>query len=334
MDCSTKMKTNFKKVMEFNRAFDMVQQEPSDYSYFVKESNGNIKYNPFKYIRKDIFKESPETIKLRLALIKEEIEELNDAYIQNDIIEERDACADILYVVYGMADVLGISIDDVFNDNINKNLEYYINTVLTNDFASKTDLTDTVPKLSMSDINNIGNLSNFNKIKLLIKYDILGYEINNKNSLELKDIIISRLNETYKKLENNCFMKDSESNFVYDYNTDSNIFSKFELVSDSLYNLLRLAYLMTYIIGIDADYDFAIVHDSNMSKLCDTKDDAISTVEDYKIKYESGISPYDSPYYYYLPTLDKWIVKNLSTGKALKNIKYKKVCFSNTRFVF
>jgi predicted HAD superfamily Cof-like phosphohydrolase len=328
----TKMKTNFNKVMEFNRAFDMVPQEPSDYSCFIETSNGNIKYNPFKYIRKDIFKDSPEIIKLRLALIKEEIEELNDAYIQNDIIEERDACADILYVVYGMADVLGISIDDVFNDNINKNLEYYINTVLTNDFASKTDLTDTSQILSLSDISNISNLSNFKKIKLLIKYDILGYDLNNKKRSELEDIIITRLNETYKKLENICITKDSDSE--YDSNSESNIANKFELVSDSLYNLLRLAYLMTYIIGIDADYDFAIVHDSNMSKLCDCKDDAILTVEDYKIKYESGISPYDSPYYYYLPTLDKWIVKNLSTGKALKNIKYKKVSFANPRFVF
>ena len=323
-----KSKSNFNKVMEFNRAFDMVPQEPSIYSSFIKEQNGNIKYTPFKNIRKDIFKDSLETIKLRLALIKEEIDELNDAYLQNDIIEVRDACADILYVVYGMADVLGVSIDDVFNDNINKNLEYYINTILTKDFASKTDLNDTTQKLSLNDINNISNLSNFNKIKLLIKNDILGYDLNTKSKSELEDIIISRLNKTYIELENNCIMKD------YDYSSDSNIINKFELVSDSLYNLLRLAYIMTYIIGTDADADFTIVHDSNMSKLCDTKDDAEATVKDYKIKYVAGVSPYDSPYYYYLPTLDKWIVKNLSTGKALKNIKYKKVCFTNPRFVF
>ena len=32
-----KMKTNFNKVMEFNRAFDMVPQEPSDYSCFIED---------------------------------------------------------------------------------------------------------------------------------------------------------------------------------------------------------------------------------------------------------------------------------------------------------
>ena len=137
-------KTNFIKVMEFNRAFDMVPQEPSIYSSYVEDLNGNIKYNPLKNIRKDIFKDSTPIIKLRLALIKEEIEELNGAILQNDLIEQRDACSDILYVVYGMADVLGISIDDYFsmkiNTQINDNLNYYINNNLTTDFLLKTEL--------------------------------------------------------------------------------------------------------------------------------------------------------------------------------------------------
>jgi predicted HAD superfamily Cof-like phosphohydrolase len=328
LDSIIKTKSNFNKVMEFNRAFDMVPQEPSVYSSIIEDVNGNIKYDPFKNIRKYIFKESLETIKLRLELIKEEIDELNEAYLQNDIIEKRDACADILYVVYGMADVLGISIDDIFKDKINNNLEYYINTVLKTDFESKLDLNNTTPKLSFIDINNLTNLTNFNKIKILIKNDIIGYDTNFSSKSELEGIIISRLNKIYKELENNCTIKD------YDYSSDSKIINKFELISDNLFNLLRYAYIMTYIIGADADDDFTIVHDSNMSKLCDTKEDAELTVEEYKIKYIAGISPYDSPYYYYLPTLDKWIVKNLSTGKALKNIKYKKVRFTNTRFVF
>ena len=66
-----------------------------------------------------------------------------------------------------------------------------------------------------------------------------------------------------------------------------------------------------------------------MSKLCDNENDAIKTVTDYAIKYIEGKSPYDSPYCYELPQLKKWIVKNKSTGKALKNIKYHKVCFTS-----
>ena len=64
-----------------------------------------------------------------------------------------------------------------------------------------------------------------------------------------------------------------------------------------------------------------------MSKLCDTEQDAKDTIVDYINKYNAGKSPYDSPYYYELPELKKWIVKNKSSGKALKNIKYKAVEF-------
>ena len=79
------MKTNFNKVMEFNRAFDMVSSELSEYSCYEEDLNGNIKYNPLKNIRTEIFKDlsnssnssNSSLIKLRLDLIREEIDELN-----------------------------------------------------------------------------------------------------------------------------------------------------------------------------------------------------------------------------------------------------------------
>ena len=322
------LKSNFKKVMEFNRAFDMVPLDPLDYFCYIEDSKGNIKCDPLKHIRKDMFKDLPSTIKLRLDLIKEEIGELNEAILQNDLIEQRDACADILYVVYGMADVLGIAIDDYFNMNLNKhidtNLDYYINNKLSSEFVLKTNLNS----IDSIDTNSIDtNISNFNKVKL-IKNKILEIDISRYTNLQLIDIIYYILNKTYLDLENNCIKKDN------DYYNDEIITNKFELVANNLNQLLKLAYLMTYVIGADADVDFTIVHNSNMSKLCDNVADAKATVEDYKIKYISGTSPYDTPYFYHLPTLNKWIIKNLSTGKALKNIKYKKVNFSNPRYVF
>ena len=313
-------KTNFSKVMEFNRAFDMVSEEPYEYSCYEEDSKGNIKYNPFKNIRKDIFISSPSTIKLRLALIKEELDELNDAIIQNDIIEQRDACADILYVVYGMADVLGIAIDDYFNNKLQSSLEYYINQNLNNDFIEKSKLITT----NYVNSNNLQKISNFNKIKYVTN-EMLGFNISGKTKIELIEIVKNNLYKAYSELESNCY-----DEFTNEYSINY----RFELVANNIYDLLRWTYIMTIVIGVDADADFSIVHDSNMSKLCDTKEDAIKTVADYKIKYIAGISPYDSPYYYYLPNLHKWIVKNLSTGKALKNIYYKKVSFANSRFVF
>jgi hypothetical protein len=58
-----------------------------------------------------------------------------------------------------------------------------------------------------------------------------------------------------------------------------------------------------------------------MSKLCNSIDEAEATVKDYQEKYNVGVSTYDTPYYYELkPGL--YVVKNKSTGKALKSINY------------
>ena len=76
------------------------------------------------------------------------------------------------------------------------------------------------------------------------------------------------------------------------------------------------------------DRDFNDVHDSNMSKLCSSQEEAEATVYDYEQKFNRGESPYDSPYYYKLENKDKWVVKNRSTGKALKSINYHAVNFS------
>ena len=48
------------------------------------------------------------------ALIKEEFKELDAAFLDADLIEFADALGDILYVVYRLADVAGIPIDEVF----------------------------------------------------------------------------------------------------------------------------------------------------------------------------------------------------------------------------
>lgn len=162
------MPTNFEKVQEFNKAFEMrTNDEPN----------------------RKIFTEDPDNVKLALSLITEEVKELEDAIKEHDFGEVRDAVADILYVVYGLADRF----------------------------------------------------------------------------------------------------------------------------------------------GFDADADFAEVHDSNMSKLCVSEEEAKATVASYEKKYNNKESPYDSPYYYKVTNAkeeDRWLVKNKSTGKALKSINYNAVNFN------
>lgn len=62
------------------------------------------------------------TIKLRLALIDEELGELREALINDDLVETADALADILYVVYGTAAAFGIGIDEVFSEVHDSNM--------------------------------------------------------------------------------------------------------------------------------------------------------------------------------------------------------------------
>ena len=78
--------TNFEKVKEFNTAFDMVRScEPN----------------------RTIFDTDPNTVDLRIKLIREEFEEFVVRKTK-DFGEARDAIADMLYVVYGAADAFGI----------------------------------------------------------------------------------------------------------------------------------------------------------------------------------------------------------------------------------
>jgi predicted HAD superfamily Cof-like phosphohydrolase len=55
-------------------------------------------------------------IQLRYELIKEELEELNQAIKNKDIIEVADALTDILYVTYGAGHAFGVDLDKCFDE--------------------------------------------------------------------------------------------------------------------------------------------------------------------------------------------------------------------------
>ena len=83
-------KTNFQKVVEFNKVFGVpVSTEP----------------------QKDVFSKDPKLVNLRMSLIREEVKELEEAVANSDMKETLDALSDILYVVYGMGASLGLDLD-------------------------------------------------------------------------------------------------------------------------------------------------------------------------------------------------------------------------------
>ena len=60
--------------------------------------------------------------KLRIDLIKEELEELTQAMDNKDLLEVADALTDILYVTYGAGHAFGINLDKCFEEVQNSNM--------------------------------------------------------------------------------------------------------------------------------------------------------------------------------------------------------------------
>ncbi len=89
--------SNFQKVKKFMQTFG---QEIKDKAIFPKEDIVNLRY----------------------GLIKEELEELNLALKNKDIVEVADALTDILYVTYGAGHAFGIDLDECFDEVQNSNM--------------------------------------------------------------------------------------------------------------------------------------------------------------------------------------------------------------------
>lgn len=97
---------------------------------------------------------------------------------------------------------------------------------------------------------------------------------------------------------------------------------------DALADILYVVYGAFTALGVDADKAFDLVHKSNMTKICDTEEEAIKTVE----WYTNNESRYDSPTYALKTLKDgskKYVVYNASTKKKLKSINYKPVSFKS-----
>ena len=65
---------------------------------------------------------SEKIIKLRYNLIKEELDEFEEALKDKNLKEVADALTDILYVTYGAGHAFGINLDDCFEEVQNSNM--------------------------------------------------------------------------------------------------------------------------------------------------------------------------------------------------------------------
>ena len=81
---------------------------------FMKTFGQEVKTNPSF--------SSDKINKLRVDLIKEELDELQEAMKNNDLLEVADALTDILYVTYGAGHAFGIDLDKCFDEVQNSNM--------------------------------------------------------------------------------------------------------------------------------------------------------------------------------------------------------------------
>ena len=81
---------------------------------FMKTFGQEVKTNPSF--------SSDKINKLRIDLIKEELDELQEAMKNNDLLEVADALTDILYVTYGAGHAFGIDLDKCFDEVQNSNM--------------------------------------------------------------------------------------------------------------------------------------------------------------------------------------------------------------------
>ena len=97
---------------------------------------------------------------------------------------------------------------------------------------------------------------------------------------------------------------------------------------DALADILYVTYGAGVAWGVDLQKAFELVHESNMSKICNSREEAEETVKWYKNNPEKG-----DPSPRLRKALDdvkdtKYVVYEESTGKILKNVNYKAVDLS------
>ena len=238
----------------------------------------------------NVFTEKPDLVKLKYSLINEEVEELTEAHENNDFVEIIDALSDIKYVLYGMACAFGIDMDKIFKQNIKEKLELADPSQMFNLYQSNYQLVKTLRNCWFKKAD---------KVKIIVNKDTL------KTYKHLLEPTLTKIKECNQQLQNE----------INDHSLSG--------VSQELCSLLFSVNTYGILIDINLDESFDIVHESNMTKICETEDLAIETVNWY-LKNDSR---YKSPGYF--KNDFGYVIHNKDTGKVLKSKKYTPADFSS-----
>ncbi len=220
-------------VSEFNYLFGVI-------NYTYKPENSGIQTDKFVVLTENFNKKQVE---LRFKLIKEESDELFEAFGKKDKIEIVDALCDILYVVAGAKVYFNLPNGE-------------IDTKLQTDNIIITE-------------KPINNINSFEIIELILedknRFDDLANQIN----------LIIDLNKKLEKLTGNIIKPDVSDQTI---NLIELINEYNQILDLIIYQVMIISYKLKLNI-----YDlFVLVHESNMSKVCTNFETAIKSVDYYK----------------------------------------------------
>ena len=273
-------RSNFLSVMDFNVAFGV----------FVSDK---VTKHLDKHVY-EIFK-NKDLVNLRFSLIQEEVNELFEAYNDNNLTEILDALTDILYVVYGAGVSFGIDLDASYKGYLKQKVIESANNLGIDTYINKSADFSLTNFETTSELN--GNPKEYWKHSREI-FKFLGFHVKYRI-----------LNIMY-----------TTANLKIDIQVED-----FKSMLQNLNHLLYLTYSLGHVLHMNLNESFDVVHNSNMTKLCCSEEEAISTVENYK----NNDSRYDSPAYRKSDLGNYYVVYNESTGKILKSINYVPANFSN-----
>lgn len=307
----------------------------------------------------DVFDKDPKMVNFRMGLIDEEVKELEEAIAANDMVECVDALADILYVVYGAGSVFGLNLDQGYQLVHTANMTKFC---ATEEEAKETvkmyeekyaagKTTYATPDYKKSSCGNYFVVYNRDTQKTLKSCKWAQHTFT--------DFLAGKAVEVDTKLTNfekaALFTKTGGQKFYTTPQSGALFESDPQLVKqrvalikeeqeelreaikqkdmvetlDALCDILYVVYGAGFCFGVDLDESFRLVHESNMTKLCKTEDEAKETVAWYKANYDSEKRPYTSPAYRMSDSGAYYVVFNDSDdnkkGKILKSIKYKAV---------
>lgn len=92
-------------------------QAQTDVAIFMEACGQDVRRNSPSYEHSEV----PQ-VELYMKLIREEFEELLEGHENKDIVEVADACGDLIWVILGLANSLGIPMRSVWHEVTSSNM--------------------------------------------------------------------------------------------------------------------------------------------------------------------------------------------------------------------